>query len=84
MNATNNPVPDPMQRIAELEAELARVKEDRDMQKMTLYKLVQIPPEWEKPMTLDEVHEMMNTPNAGSIEDIIAEIDRELNSRESS
>ncbi|MGK2908504.1 MAG: hypothetical protein ACSLE1_01670 [Sphingobium sp.] len=59
-------------RIAELEAELARVKRERDMLQSTVSYLVRNE-ELDRPMTPEELDELMNAPRGAPIRSVLAE-----------
>ena len=83
MNDTMSSEQDPMKRIADLEAELAYVKKQRDMYKTTVSSLSQTvyDPELDRPMTPEELDDMMNSPRGGSISEIVAEVDQIVRQR---
>lgn len=64
-------------RIARLEAELARVKTERDMYKEFVYDRMRKEVPYE-PMTEAEVMDMLNGPRGESLEDIIKEFTGKL------
>jgi hypothetical protein len=71
------PQPDPAARIAELEAELARVTLERDIYKdgVRLY-LGKDDPEYD--LTPEEVEDMLHGPRGEPLRDIVAEFERKL------
>ncbi len=78
----NNPTLDELQaRIRQLESELARVKTERDLYRQSAYAemMASIP---YTPMTLDEARELMAAPQGERLTDIVAEYEKELESRE--
>jgi predicted nuclease with TOPRIM domain len=66
-------------RLAELEAELARIKRERDMYKADVHRLRKAEIEELPPMTVEEVREMMAAPQGESFDSIIAEYQTRLN-----
>ena len=72
MNESNTPKPTDAERIAALEAELKRVKFERDMYKDTVYDAIR-GSEFDRPMTEEEVHEMLHAPRGEGLEEMIAE-----------
>lgn len=77
-DAPTSPDPEAMaRRIADLEAELARVKTERDFPKDAAYSAMDhlVP---YIPMTAEEVHDMMHGPRGQPITEIIAELEAEL------
>jgi len=67
---------DPAHRIAELETELARARAERDEYKAAAYSLLgQLVPY--KPVTDEELHDMLHGPRGRPILEVIAELERE-------
>lgn len=81
MNPTNGTPDELRARIEQLERELARVKTERDLYKQSAYAemMASIP---YTPMTLEEARELMSAPQGERLTDIIAEYEKELESRE--
>ena len=71
---------DPGERLAGLEAELNRVKAERDFYKSSANYLLYGPDPYRTP-TPDEVREMMTAPRGEPLGDIVAEFERKLAAR---
>ncbi len=71
------------ERIAKLEAELTRVKTERDLYKQSVSILIREieSGEIDKPMTEAEAHALMNDPNLVSLDTVIAEIEQQFGAR---
>ncbi len=69
--------PDPTDRLAELEAELARVKTERDIYKAAAYEVLHLSDVY-RPLTPEEVEEMLHAPRGQSLKEIVAEFEREV------
>ena len=78
-----NTVESDPERIARLEAELARVKTERDLYKQSVSILIREigPNELDKPMTEAEAYALMNDPNLVSLDSIITEIEQQSGAR---
>lgn len=76
-------MPDPAARIAELEAEVARLREENDWlhkQRKVLKSLACAkPPDWEAylpPVTDEEIYEAMHGPRGKSLDELLAEFEQ--------
>ena len=75
--ATDAPNPvDPEERIRQLEAELARVRTERDMHKRTVYDLLR-DDDFDRPMTPEEIDDMLHGPKSPPLLDLVAEFEQE-------
>ena len=70
-----SPPDDVMARLAELEAELTRVKFERDLYKKSIYDSMR-GSEFDVPLTEAEMEELMNAPEGESILSIIEEFEK--------
>lgn len=71
--------PDPLARIAELEAELARVKTERDIYKQGAYALLRTDDPYKTP-TPEELEDILHGPRGEPLRDIIAAFEMEYTS----
>lgn len=78
-----NTIESDSERIARLEAELARVKTERDLYKQSVSILIREigPNELDKPMTEAEAYALMNDPSLVSLDMIISEIEQQSGAR---
>ncbi len=67
-----SPPDDVLARLAELEAELTRVKFERDLYKRSIYGSLR-GSEFDVPLTLEEQEELMNAPQGESLLSVIEE-----------
>jgi hypothetical protein len=74
----DNPLPAEQlaRRVAELEAELQRTKQERDLFKATAYTVLRQYDPYTTP-TAEELHDMMHAPRGEPLADIIAAAERE-------
>ena len=70
-----SPPDDVMARLAELEAELTRVKFERDLYKKSIYDSMR-GSEFDVPLTEAEMDELMNAPEGESILSVIEEFEQ--------
>jgi hypothetical protein len=64
-------------RVAELEAELSKTKQERDLFKATAYTVLRQNDPYTTP-TAEELHDMLHAPRGEPLADIIAAAEREL------
>lgn len=73
----NDPNPDLVRRLAELEAELARVRAERDEYKQSVHSLLNHVMPCDPP-TPEEIHDMRYGPRGASIREVLAEFERQI------
>lgn len=73
----NTPTPDLLARIAALEAELARVKTERDIYKADVYATIR-KDDPEYTLTEEEIQDALHGPRGQPLLDIVSEFEREL------
>ncbi|MCU0703979.1 MAG: hypothetical protein MUF18_08390 [Fimbriiglobus sp.] len=64
-------------RVAELEAELLKTKQERDLYRETVYTVFRQHDPYTTP-TAEELHDMMHAPRGEPLADIIAAVERQL------
>ena len=73
----NDPNPDLLRRVAELEAELARTRAERDEYKATAYELIGHVLPYDPP-TPEEIHNLRFGPRGASPREVLAEFQRQI------
>jgi len=71
--------PDPAERLAELEAELARVKTERDLYKAVIAQVYDITDAY-RPLTPAELDDMLHGPRGQPLQEIVAEFEQRISS----
>ena len=73
----NDPNPDLLRRVAELEAELARTRAERDEYKRSVHSLLDPVMPYDPP-TPEEIHDMRYGPRGASLLEVAAEFERQI------
>ena len=74
MTENTPPKPTDAERIAALEAELFRVKRERDMYKATIYDAFR-GSEFDRPLTEAEIEDMLHGPRGEGLEELLSELE---------
>lgn len=73
----NDPDPDLLRRLAELEAKLARTRAERDEYRAAAYDLLGHVLPYDPP-TPEEIHDLRHAPRGASIPEVLADFERQI------